>query len=260
MVNSALFGAVQALFPQYCILCCLPSHRELPLCHDCERELPVNDRACARCAVPLAALPASTDQPPPLVCGACQASPPPFAHAFAPWLYSDQLAHILQRWKYAREWRLTGLLAYLWHRETTNYPVPDLLVPVPLHWRKRWRRGANQAELLCRQLQCRGVATPVNSRLVRRNRPTTAQSQLDAGLRHSNLAGAFTVQGRCDNLTIAVVDDVLTTGATAGALAEALLDAGATRVDVWCLARTPPPEPVVHTALRGSPPTRPGAR
>ncbi|MGB1141575.1 MAG: double zinc ribbon domain-containing protein [Halioglobus sp.] len=240
MVNSALLGVIKAIFPQYCILCSLPSHREVPLCRACEQDLPANDRACERCALPLSGTVQGSAPPAPLVCGACQVSPPPFTHALAPWLYSDQLAYILQRWKYARDWRLTSLLAYLWQREATHYPVPDVLVPVPLHWRKRWRRGANQAELLCRQLQGAGITTPVNSQLVRRNRPTTAQSQLDAGLRRTNLAGAFTVKGRCDNLTIAIVDDVLTTGATASALAEALLDAGASRVDVWCLARTPP--------------------
>lgn len=249
LVNNLPLAALRGLFPQYCLLCGLPSRRDLPLCHPCEAELPANSHCCRRCALPLPASPGSPEAA--RVCGACQGAPPPFTSATAPWLYSEQLAFILQRWKFGRDWRLTALLGYLWDQQATaarergagGRPAPDLLVPVPLHWWKRWRRGANQAELLCRQLQRRGVAAPVSTALVRRHRPTRAQSQLDADQRRANLAGAFTVRGRCDNLDIAIVDDVLTTGATAASLSAALLDAGAASVQVWCLARTPPPGP-----------------
>lgn len=247
LVNNLPLAALKGLFPQQCLLCNLPSHRDLPLCHACEAELPANDRCCPRCALPLA-LPSAPSGPgdTPL-CGACQVEPPPFASATAPWLYSEQLAFILHRWKYGRDWRLTALLGYLWRRQADDIPTPELLVPVPLHWWKRWRRGANQAELLCRHLQRCTMAAPINTRLVRRHRSTRAQSELDADQRRANLARAFTVRGRCDNLDIAIVDDVLTTGATAASLSSALLDAGAASVQVWCLARTPPPGPAVSS-------------
>jgi predicted amidophosphoribosyltransferase len=81
-----------------------------------------------------------------------------------------------------------------------------------------------------------------NRQLLRRRHATKAQAGMDAQQRSSNLSGAFTVSGGCDNLRVALIDDVLTTGATAGAAAGALKQAGAARVEIWCLARTPPPE------------------
>ena len=78
-------------------------------------------------------------------------------------------------------------------------------------------------------------------RLLKRQRATAAQSGLDARERRRNLHNAFTVRARCDNLRVAVVDDVVTTGATANAVASALKKAGANYVEIWCLARTPQP-------------------
>ncbi|MEM9254250.1 MAG: ComF family protein [Pseudomonadota bacterium] len=160
----------------------------------------------------------------------------------APWLYGEYMAFLIQRWKYAGQTRLTPLLAQLWLQRATTAHV-DLLVPVPMHWSRRWRRGYNQAELLCRALHRTHpqLADRVASRLVRRNRPTAAQSGMDARSRNLNVRNAFTLQDRCDKLRVAIVDDVYTTGATARALSRALREAGAVHVEVWCVARTPAP-------------------
>lgn len=77
---------------------------------------------------------------------------------------------------------------------------------------------------------------------VKRTRVTSPQSGLNAARRRANLSGAFTVNGRYDNLRVAIVDDVFTTGATATELARALRAAGAKTLEVWCLARTPGPD------------------
>jgi ComF family protein len=154
------------------------------------------------------------------------------------------MAHMIHCWKYRREVRLTPLLAQLW-RQWASIPCGiDLLVPVPLHWRRRWSRGFNQSELLAGEL----LATcpefrhsRLAGRLARRVRWTPAQSGLSAGRRAVNPRGAFTVRRPCDNLRVAIVDDVLTTGATASALAAELARAGASHIEVWCLARTPAP-------------------
>ena len=239
MVNSIAGALLAGLFPNYCVLCGLRSNRSIALCPDCQGELQPNHSCCHRCALPL---PQATDTRAPRLCGKCQHSPPPFHRVIAPWIYNEQLAYIIQRWKYGGERRLTPLLGSLWLQQVGRLSPVDLLLPVPLHWRRLWQRGFNQSDLLCRQLRCAHPALTgavLENRLVRRHRATAAQSGSNASQRARNLRGAFTARRPCDNLRIAIVDDVLTTGATASAVASVLQAAGASHIEVWCLARTP---------------------
>ncbi len=239
MVNSFASVLLEGLLPNACTLCGLRAHEPVPLCLPCKAEMTLNSKPCGRCGL---SLPASAQAGP---CGACIAKPPVFRAAVTPWLYDEYLAYLIRQWKFHRRQHLTGLLAQLWLERCPNPPEIDLLVPVPLHWRRRWQRGYNQAELLARELLRRrpGLAgAGLDPGLLRRGRATPEQSGLDARQRASNLRGAFTVRGRCDNLRIALVDDVLTTGATSAEAASALLTAGADEVHIWCLARTPSPE------------------
>jgi ComF family protein len=250
MVNrsrNALQALLDGLFPSYCELCDLATTGALPLCEDCRGELPLNRPACPRCALPV---PASVL--PGTLCGQCLAAAPPFTHTLAPYLYEEYLAFLVARWKYQRQPQLSALLADLWLAVAAPATDIDLLVPVPLHWRRAWRRGYNQAALLCDELLQRRPALSARGadlHRLRRTRATPPQQRLDAAARRGNLRGAFTATRPCDSLNIALVDDVLTTGATAGAAARSLLAAGARRVDLWCLARTPSPGDVDATAF-----------
>ena len=236
MVDSLREALLEGLFPEHCELCGLRSYRPLPLCEPCAGELVPNSHCCPRCAVPLAA-----NVAPGTPCGQCQRRPPPFERTVAPWVYEVRLAHIIGRWKFHGERRLSRLLAALWWQARPKPGEVDLVLPVPLHWRRLWRRGFNQSYLFAEALRRGGDAGAIEHRLVRRARATPAQSGTTARRqREANLRGAFTVRGRCDNLRVAVVDDVMTTGATAAALAQALKGAGAAGVEIWCLARTPP--------------------
>ncbi len=238
MVNKGTARLLDRWLPRQCRLCGLPGDSSLPLCSLCRGALTANTAACVSCALPLP--PAAGE----LRCGPCQASPPPWTRVRAPWLYEDNLGFLLKRWKFQGEHQLSTLLATLWLAGNPEPPELDLVVPVPLHWWRQVRRGYNQAELLARAIlraACWPAHPSLDARLVKRRRATSAQSGLDAAARRRNLGGAFTVRRRCDNLRVAVVDDVLTTGATATAVTRALYRAGAREVEIWCLARTPPP-------------------
>jgi ComF family protein len=113
----------------------------------------------------------------------------------------------------------------------------DAIIPVPLHWRKRWERGFNQSELLARFLgNSRGI--PVWNAL-RRKRATTTQASLASAGRRRNVAGAFEVipSPKIAGARLILVDDVMTTGATASACAAVLKRAGARSVSLFTVAR-----------------------
>ncbi len=239
MVNRFSQRLLAGLFPDYCALCGLRSDSPLPLCMACEGELQLNSHCCYQCAIPLAASGGES------TCGQCLRAPPPFDRVIAPLLYCEQLALLIHRWKYRGESRLTPMLATLWLRRAPPAAAVDAIIPVPLHWRRLWGRGFNQSELLARQLQSLDpliAGAGLHTRSVRRRRATAAQSGIGAAQRSANLRGAFTVNRPYANLRVAIVDDVLTTGATATAIATVLRRAGAGRVEVWCLARTPAPD------------------
>ncbi|MDP9554475.1 UNVERIFIED_ORG: ComF family protein [Pseudomonas parafulva] len=126
------------------------------------------------------------------------------------------------------------------HHYAEGLPRPDVLLAVPLTRRRLRERGFNQAAMLARWWS-RQLAVPFVEHLLVRTRHTTAQQHLSAKARWRNLRQAFAVCGGLHGQHVALVDDVLTTGATAQAVAQVLRKAGAARVDVYCLARTPKP-------------------
>jgi ComF family protein len=227
--------------PCYCMVCDLPSRRPIALCWACEDEIPSNAAACARCAVPLAA--------PAPMCGQCLIKPPPFASTIAPRLYGPPLSTAIKALKFRGELSLVTALAHLLATglatALANTPAPDYLVPMPLHWWRHWRRGFNQAEVLAQALCQHPLLLPYElalaNRACRRKTATRPQARLDAAARAKNLKQAMHCPRPLQGLHLAIVDDVMTTGASAAAVATALRSAGASRVDVWCCARTPDP-------------------
>ncbi|QIB65857.1 ComF family protein [Kineobactrum salinum] len=239
MVDSGFFNAcLEGLFPQYCLLCKLRSHQPLPLCDHCRTALQCNSHCCHRCALPLA--PGAGQR----VCGQCLQHPPALDRAIAPLIYEPNIAWLIQRWKFHREQRLAALFAQLWLDRVSPPADRDLLLPVPLHWRRLLWRGFNQATALGQALQDRNATlatTPLRGDRLARHRYTPAQARLGARARDHNLDAAFGVRFDASGLRIALIDDVMTTGATANTLAAALKRAGAEEVQLWCVARTPAP-------------------
>lgn len=227
---------VDGLFPPYCALCDRPAGRQILLCDECEHSLLLNHSGCSRCALPDAGNGAC-----PACAGGALAA---VDRVHAPFVYDAALGELVSRWKYQRELALTALLADLWLRHAHPATRPQRVVPVPLHWQRLWWRGFNQAERLASALLQESPELSrarLRPRLLRRRRRTAAQARLGQRARGVNLADAFTSAEPCDNLSFALIDDVCTTGATADAAARCLKDAGAARVELWCLARAPTP-------------------
>jgi ComF family protein len=180
-----------------------------------------------------------------LTCAQCCRRLPAFDQVIALWHYGFPVDTLISRFKHNRQWPVGRLMAELLghgllHRFAEGLPRPDLLLPVPLASHRLRERGFNQAGMLGRWLSSQ-LRLPCDERLLMRTRETTAQQQLTAKARRRNLRQAFAVTGKLTGKHVAVVDDVLTTGATAQAIAQVLRKAGARQVDVYCLARTPKP-------------------
>ncbi len=222
-----------ALLPPHCLLCGQRSDSPRDLCAACAADLIRNRICCPRCASPLSA-------PAPL-CGECLEHAPPFAATFAPFVYGHPLDLLLTRLKFGRSLAAGRVLSELWIDALHEMPParPELLIPVPLHAGRLRERGYNQALELAKPL-ARALANPLRDDVLTRTRATPAQSHLDAPTRRRNLRGAFTL---VDNVVlpahVAIVDDVMTTGATLRECADVLARAGVARVDVWALARAP---------------------
>jgi ComF family protein len=212
---------------QDCLLCAGASGDRV-VCTACEAAMPTPDAACVRCAI---ALPRAG------ICGECLAHPFAFDDALARFEYRFPLNHLVQRFKYAGDlaagrW-LAGQLARCVHGER-----PDLIVAPPLTAAGLARRGFNQALELAKGVG-RRLRVPCDIDGLHKERDTAPQPGLGRRERRANLRGAFRCDLRLHDLHVALVDDVMTTGATADTLARLLKRAGARRVSVWALARTP---------------------
>lgn len=206
------------------------------LCARClERFAPLRPR-CLRCAI---GLPAGLD-----LCGACRVDPPAFERAVCVADYGFPWDRLIAGFKYRDGSDLADIFAECLAAQAGDAPLPDLLAPVPLSDSRLAERGYDQAWELARRL-ARRWHRPAQPRLLLRRFDLGRQAQSDRRQRLANLRGAFVLapgqQPAIQHRHVGLVDDVLTTGATAQAAARVLLDQGAARVSLWVVARTPDP-------------------
>lgn len=219
-----------------CVACLHPNAIN-GLCGACQRDLPVNHWSCKACALPL---PWAANNH---LCGQCLTAPPPFSRAVIPWRYQFPVDSMIGRYKYNRQRKFARpLIAGLGQKLETqlaigHLPRPDLLIPAPMHPQRRRSRGFNQAQEIAEELGSK-LRVPVAGGLVRRTRNARSQRELNRHERLNNLRGLFAIQGQVPS-RVAIVDDVVTTGATARALSELLRQHGARDIQIWALARTP---------------------
>lgn len=229
-----LQSAAQVLAPPHCCLCDGPGQPEpapwgLDLCEHCQAACPALPTGCPRCGTP---------QPGGHCCVDCIVRPPPFDALFAACAYADPADQLVRGLKFQgtlAHGRVLGLLLAA-RRRAHPAPLPAVVVPLPLHRERFVERGFNQAEVIARAA-ARALHLPLRPALLRRVRGGLRQSGLDAGARRANLQGAFAALPLAGCGTVALVDDVFTTGSTARAAAQAIKQAGAARVEIWTATR-----------------------
>lgn len=216
-----------------CLLCLARTHHSHGLCPSCEKDLPYNTLKCKQCALPL---PSNQQR-----CGECISEPPPFERTISPFIYRFPIDRFIQHIKYGgKRFYINCLVEFIVQSVNVDYSdsaKPDLLISVPLHSKKQRLRGFNQSEKMAKEISKR-TRIPFTSTLVSKLKETDSQASLNKHQRKQNLKGAFQIKPH-QHAHIAIIDDVMTTKATAEVLAKALLASGAKRVDIWCAARTP---------------------
>ena len=233
-------GLLSWAFANSCLLCDSPVRSNAdesagvsPVCEVCIRDLPALPPVCPRCAAP---------SPSGAICGACIAHTPSFDRTVAVWRYTFPLDRLVLALKFHARLSLAPFLAGRLAgriRESAATVTPDLLLPMPLHRKRLAERGFNQsmeiARPLARMLGCR-----VQTGGVMRIRPTVPQTELDPQSRRKNVRGAFRCNLDLTGKRVAVVDDVMTTGATLEELTGVLKRAGAAEVINLVIARAYP--------------------
>lgn len=218
------------------------------ICRDCLRAIkPWDGPACAMCGLPFASSQASPEG----ICSPCRSNPPHFDRARSFGIYTYPLRDLILHLKFRRRERWGYLLGERLASLAARLDILDdspLVIPVPLHRSRERERGYNQAELLAKGLcaKLKGPGAPsLAQRVLARKIPTAPQSGLRQAARRENVRGAFVVARpeRLRGRSVIVVDDVMTTGATASACAATLKHAGALRVIVLTLARATPQFP-----------------
>jgi len=227
------------LFPDDCRVCGKPLHEisRIPVCSACICQPTAMEAEyyCVDCKTPfLNRFPLDADGR----CSLCRLGLTGFDTIYTFGSYADTLRELIHLFKYSQIRPLARPLGALIARAIPREHRFDLIIPMPLHWKKRWSRGYNQSELLAKEI-ARRWGVPIR-KIVRRVKPTAPQAGLSNSKRRLNVRGAFAVRkgANLKGLRVLLIDDVLTTGATAGACASVLKRAGASHVAVAVVART----------------------
>lgn len=232
---KSLLTKLKHLIPGCCLLCNQRSNTGFDLCTLCLQALPVLGDCCRHCGAPLCSEALNTR-----CCGTCLCKPPSFDNTLVPFLYQDPIIPLVAKLKFHRNLsvgRLLGSLMAQHIKQRTMETMPSLLVPVPLHPKRLRQRGYNQAIIIAEHLSYQ-LDIPLTRTQCKRIRNTATQTQINAKHRSANVNNAFVCSMQNPPTHVAIVDDVMTTGATVNEVSKALKKAGVAKVSVWCCART----------------------
>lgn len=236
--RDLLSGARHLLYPGCCLLCGQPLPEDTPyFCSLCHNEVFSDPHTvCPRCAGTVGPFAVVEGR-----CHSCRDEAFAFEQALRLGAYEGLRREIILRLKNQRGQDLAELLGECWAEQAAARFASlgiDVVVPVPLHWLRRWRRGYNQSAALCRGLATR-LQLPYHPSWLRRVRNTPRQTSQTPSGRKANVRGAFRARPGTplSGRAVLLVDDVMTTGATVSEASRALRKGGARRVVVAVLAR-----------------------
>lgn len=224
--------ALNWLLPKRCLQCArVIENTQGHVCHTCYPELPFQSHYCHRCGQNSSA---NTDY-----CGHCINTPPAFDHCFCPFKYESSIKELICKLKYRERPELAKTAATLLKNELIehNFERPDALIAVPMHISRLRERGYNHSALITQNLS-KALDIPRLYNTLSKSRKTKPQAQQSLKQRKKNLKGSFELIKKIQIKSVAIVDDVVTTGSTADEIAKILKKNGVDYVQVWGLAHT----------------------
>ncbi|MEQ1488656.1 MAG: ComF family protein [Methylotenera sp.] len=231
--KQTVTAGLQTFAQQYCLLCTAHNGSELGLCDACVKSLPWHGAPqCPQCGL-------HSDG---LVCGHCLSSPPDFDATHSLFTYDFPVDSMLQHYKYRDMLYLSNTFATLFSQKLAtknNANKIDLIIPMPMHSARLKERGFNQALEIARII-AKNSQIKCDFTTCQRTKLTPPQASLPLKERIKNIRGVFSCMQKLQGLNIAIVDDVMTTGASLNELAKTLKQAGASHVECWVIARTLP--------------------
>lgn len=220
-----------------CVLCSDFVSRNVSLCEACEMDLPLNDFACVRCAIPM---PAPESEQYTRICGECISQPSDIDYAYSLFHYEAPMVELITQMKFGKKITHASILDYLFSKHFAQLLAgkskPDAILPIPLHPRRLAKRGFNQSLEISRSLS-KAIDVPILLDLARRIKNTQSQTDLSKKSRRQNVKGCFKLLQKPIYSHIVIVDDVVTTGATTKEMASLLKKAGVKKVGVLSVAR-----------------------
>lgn len=227
----SFFNIIQNyLLPPLCILCGDNGFAHYDLCRACYHELPRIDSNCSQCGTYFKQLRGD-------LCSHCINLPPPFDRTIAPFMYSQSIAYLIKTLKFHNHYKNARLLGSLLADQVmAENAHADCLIPMPLHRNRYRERGFNQTIEIGR-IVSKQLRIPLSLTECIRKRDTPHQVGLSASQRQMNVQDAFAMVRPLQGKRVAIIDDVMSTGASVRELAKVLKQAGVMRVEVWVCAR-----------------------
>lgn len=226
---------ISAIIPRHCLFCLEKTQSHFDICHHCYNSLAINAPCCQRCASPVAAAIHSDIT----LCGNCLSHDYQYDRVHSPYLYCEEIRYLIRKLKYQNKIHYAEVLADLFTNKAagiTNFQLPQVIIPMPMHPRRLRQRGFNQAMELGRAIANR-YQLPLNYTSLIRHRHTDIQAGLAASERQKNVRHAFKLIKPVNYDHVVLIDDVMTTGSTVNEAAKVLKKHGIPQVDVWTIAR-----------------------